>query len=344
MEIGPFISNLLFSNEKVVLPNFGEFSTRYIPARFLPEEKKIEAPRKQIDFNPLVKQGKPILAQYISSVAGLDFGMVEGKIETFVGEVYSSLDQGKKVKFDQVGMFMKGFEGEIVFEPDKSINYLSDTIGLGSVSTPNISQPIKPIAEPSPVKHEPVQEQTPVKAEPVSEQPPVKYEPVIEQPVKTGESPENVKKKRKMGWLWFLIALLVIVVAVYFLLPTILNLLEEPKPTVEQVVEPKPIFEPEPEPEPVTDPFEVKPFIPERGVPAYFIVIGAFSDLSLAEEKARELRDAGGIYARPFMITQTGFHRVSYGYYHDIEEAEANLVRVREMGYHDAYIFRHTPR
>jgi nucleoid DNA-binding protein len=346
MEIGPFISNLLFENEKIVLPNFGEFSTKYIPARFIPEEKKIESPKKQIEFSSEIKQGEPLLANYIAEITKTDPAEIEKKLESFVAAVYSSLDEGHKVKIEQVGVFLKGDDGQVAFEPDTSINYLTDTIGLGPVSSPpkrvkpsapeKTSEAVAPETNVEPIESS-IKSQPTVKMEKPE---PVQPKLVAEEPTKIETPFKKERKRRKLGWMWFLLVLLIMAIAIYFLLPTISKLFEKQEPTVVEIVDP----EPQPEPEPEPDPFEVKPFLPESGVATYFIVVGAFPSLELAEEKSKELREAGGIYARPFMLTQTGYHRVSYGYYSDIEEAEADLVKVKEMGYPDAYIFRHRPR
>ncbi len=349
MEMGPFISHLLFEIDKVVLPNFGEFSTNYIPARFIPEEKKIEAPRKQIKFDPAVKHGEPLVAKLIASITGADFSFVENHIDSFVGELHSKLDEGGKVMLEQIGLFSKGGQGEIIFEPDTSINYLSQSAGLEAIPAPTIaSEPTSEIAAAlaeSKVENERSGEASGLTRtmEPVEKPEPIPTEPILEKPKSLIEPIINESKRRKSGWIWFLVAFLIMAVAIYLLLPTISKLLEPPKPEVE-VVEKVPLPEAEPSPEPELDPFEAKPFIPQSGVAAYFVVVGAFPSIELAEDKAKAMRDAGGIYARPFMMTEPGYHRVSYGYFYDLQEAETELAKVRDLGFRDAYIYRHKPR
>ncbi len=350
MEIGPFISNLLYENDKVVLPNFGEFSTKYIPARFVPEEKKIEAPRKQIDFNPDVRQGEPVLANLIASVTGVQFQTVEGKIESFVAELLSALDNGKQAKLAQVGLFFKNPDGTLFFEPDTSVNYLSDSTGLDPVSSPTMKVKSKVIEE-NPIVLAPVQPANETISVEFYKPDEMKEEPTFGSAMKvtTEENePEKIratqKRKKKPGCLLVFLGVLVISLIAYFLWPIVSKPFKIKQQVIEQAVPPEAEVQLAPEPGPISNPFDLKPFIPESGVATYFIVVGAFPSLELAEAKAKEFRDAGGIYARPFMVTESGNHRVSYGYFYDLNEAEAELAKVKEKGLKDAYIFRHRPR
>lgn len=136
MKIGKYISELLFENDFVILPEIGEFSTKYIPAKFVPELKKVESPSKVIVFNENNKSGGGLLIEYIakkeniSSVEAADF------VNNFVAEMQSSLKSGRKVELDNVGVFSMNESGQLVFDPDTSINYLSDSAGMPPVREP----------------------------------------------------------------------------------------------------------------------------------------------------------------------------------------------------------------
>ncbi len=137
MKIGKYISELLFDNDFVILPELGEFSTKYIPAKFIPELKKVESPSKVIDFNPKNKTGGGLLIEYIAEKEGISSQQAKEFVTNFVDEMKNSLKSGKKVELESVGVFALAEGGDIKFTPDKSINYLSDSAGMSSVKEPS---------------------------------------------------------------------------------------------------------------------------------------------------------------------------------------------------------------
>ncbi len=136
MKIGKYISELLFENDFVILPQMGEFSTKYIPARFVPELKKVESPSKVVTFNDKNKSGGGLLTEYIARKEGVSSAEARTFVDNFVAEMHNSLNAGKKVELESIGVFSVDPTGALLFEPDKSINYLNDTTGLSSVNEP----------------------------------------------------------------------------------------------------------------------------------------------------------------------------------------------------------------
>jgi hypothetical protein len=136
MKIGKYISELLFENDFVILPQLGEFSTKYIPAKFIPELKKVESPSKIITFNDKNKSGGGLLTEYIARKEGISSQEAKEFVSNFVAEMQNSLKSGKKVELENIGFFSLDPSGQIIFDPDRSINYLNDAAGLTSVKEP----------------------------------------------------------------------------------------------------------------------------------------------------------------------------------------------------------------
>ncbi|MFN2396056.1 MAG: SPOR domain-containing protein [Bacteroidales bacterium] len=136
MKIGKYISELLFENDFVILPEIGEFSTKYIPAKFVPELKKVESPSKVIVFNENNKSGGGLLIEYTAKQEKISSGEATEFINNFVDEMKNSLKSGRKVELDNVGVFSMNESGQLVFDPDTSVNYLSDSAGMPPVSEP----------------------------------------------------------------------------------------------------------------------------------------------------------------------------------------------------------------
>jgi len=352
MKIGTYISELLFDHDHVILPGFGEFSTKYIPARFLPEEKKILSPAKIISFSSENTEGETPLLGHIAKKENLSIEQVQKLITDFVAEFKGSMASGQKVVLNHVGVFSQDFEGNFSFEPDKSINYLADAAGLGAVTeppkttaTPVITPVSKAVSEKKP---EPVFEKEPeplpkfekpvepsVSAEPDTEKTP---EPQVHFTDTTRQDlPKGIK------WLaWFFIPIIVVLIILAFNWRFIFGKSTQapaPRPQIETVA-PAPVAEqpvetpaPEVQEAPATTPapaVAATPAQPEAGRRVYYIVVGAFQDEGQANRYVEELRSKGAQQASIFMQTSTGFHRVCYGFYYDQAEADAQLSRVQQ--------------
>ncbi len=137
MKIGKYISELLFENDFVILPQLGEFSTKYIPAKFIPELKKVESPSKVITFNENNKSGGGLLTEYIAKKEGMTSQQAKEFVNKFVSEMTQSLRSGKKVELESIGVFSMDQSGRIEFDADKSVNYLNDSMGMTSVNEPS---------------------------------------------------------------------------------------------------------------------------------------------------------------------------------------------------------------
>ncbi|TVQ87770.1 MAG: hypothetical protein EA393_10070 [Bacteroidetes bacterium] len=218
MKIGKYISELLFDNDFVILPEIGEFSTKYIPAKFVPELKKVESPSKIITFNENNKSGGGLLIEYIAQKENISSSEARERLADFVNEMLNSLKSGKKVELENVGKFSMNEAGQLVFDPDTSINYLEDSAGM-----PPVTEPAKKTEEeakteldkvieetgadvsPKPVSEEKVEEkeEEPQVTQPVSETPPVsepqkpKEERVMPPP--PPQKPPQQRRREKSG-------------------------------------------------------------------------------------------------------------------------------------------------
>ena len=369
MKIGIYISELLFEHDSVILPGLGEFSTRYVPAKFIPEEKKIEPPSKVVAFDPEKKEGETPLIGLIAAKEKLDQEKVKSFLSKFVEEFFESIKSGKKVELEKIGLFSQDPDGNIVFEPDTSVNYNQDAAGLTSVKEPEKTDtpkaaPVPPVEKPAEPKKE---EKEGVKEEAKEDKPVA--EKKEEKPKKAvayhqTRREEAIRKPRKgqkaglppaLKWVAFTaVPLLVIIIILalnfdYFFGDQ--GIFRSRPVAVEEVTEPvEPEVLPEEEmeverdvtevvePDPVAVDPAVEPPKPEPGRPVYYIVVGSFENPNKAEELALQLRKDGAMLASVFMRTPAGFHRVSYGYYYDLAEAEAELRTVKEEIAPEAYV------
>ncbi|MEE4177980.1 MAG: SPOR domain-containing protein [Bacteroides sp.] len=374
MKIGTYISELLFDQEYVLLPGFGEFSTKYIPARFIPEEKKIESPKKVITFNAEKKEGETPLIAHIAGKELKDLNEVKDYVDNFVREIKETLSSGQKVQLDRLGIFSNDADGNLSFDPDLGINYLADTAGLDTISEPPKAT-VPPVVTPVVVPEEIPEAEAPAEAAPEEAEPEeVKEEPIaepvakpVEEPVSREEepaaaypaSPEPVRQDlpKAVKWLaWVIIPFLVVIIILAFNWNFIFGKRSKapaPKAQTEQAA-PAAVSEtdtetpaaeevtPEETPaaaQPTAAPAAAQaPAKPTPGQKTYFIVVGAFQDEAQANQLVNELQGKGASQAQIFMTTNTGYHRVCYAFFTDLTQAETLLPRVQQEVNPNAWI------
>ena len=152
MKIGKFISELLFEHDSVILPGFGEFYTKYNPARFIQEEGRIEAPSKTIAFNLDKKHGVTPLVAHLCEQQHMPEEQVSKYLTDYVAEVYELMANGNKVELENIGIFSFDQDGSVNFDPDNTVNYLDETSGLGAVIAPPKKSPEQPPLADAPEK------------------------------------------------------------------------------------------------------------------------------------------------------------------------------------------------
>lgn len=384
MKIGKYISELLFENDFVILPDLGEFSTKYIPAKFIPELKKVESPSKVITFNEKNKSGGGLLIEYIARKEQIGSQQAREFVTNFVAEMKNSLKSGKKVELENIGKFSMDQSGVIVFDPDKSVNYLNDSIGMSSVKEPakkseeeakteldkvieNARKEAPPVKDEKPAETEKSREAEKQDEKKEEKKPEAASQPVASPsgqkapgtptPLRTFQEPVNQKssssqskeeeeKRTRSGglppalkWVAFtVVPLLIIIIVLAFNYEYIFgdkSVFTSEDPVVTETVmtetaEPEAATEPEPVVEEAFDP-TVAPPAPESGRPVYYIIVGSFEEEHSALILAEELRTKGARTASVFPVNRLGFYRVSYGYYYDLQEAERELQKAKEI-------------
>jgi len=364
MKIGKYISELLFENDFVILPEMGEFSTKYIPAKFVPELKKVESPSKVITFNESNKSGGGLLIEYIARKENISSGEAREFVSNFVNEMQDSLKSGKKVELENVGVFSMSESGQLVFDADTSINYLADSAGMPSVKEPEKKSEEEAKTELDKALDDaravpPAEPRKPeVKEEIKSTQPVSQSASAASQPEKPKEekvippTPRKkvmVKKKQTSGlspavkWVALTVVPLLIIIIVLALNYDYLfgekSVFRQrevaPEPARVETLAPTPVEEEEDVPvvtEEVVQPAprEATPATPEPGRRVYHIIVGSFEEEHAAIIMAEELRARGATNATVFPINPLGFYRVSYGFYYNLNEAEQELAIVQE--------------
>lgn len=337
LKLGKHISELLYSHDSVTVPGFGTFSTKYVPARFIPEEKIVESPRKIVDFSPEPKQGETPLIAYMAEKEGKSHDEIHHHLAETQRDVEHALEAGNKVEFELIGTFHRETDGSLRFEPSRQINYLENDTGVDAVDTPPLKPPIEKI--------ESEEEKEALKTAALGTSTKPKTDEIMKEPEKKAPGQEKPQKGKKgmdpvLKWLAIIgIPLLVILIILFWQFNYFFGdegLFRSPEPVVveapvetpvevieetEEVPEPTPTPVPEPE-KPLFDPY-LEPPKPDLYRPVYYVIVGSFRSQQNAQNLALKLRKEDHRLANVLDLTPAEFHRVYSGWYYDQEEAKA---------------------
>ncbi|MCK5815304.1 MAG: SPOR domain-containing protein [Flavobacteriaceae bacterium] len=169
MRIDSYISELLYRYNCVIVPNFGGFITNEISAKINSTTHTFYPPTKQISFNRYLQNNNGLLANYIATVNNISFSKALGIIEENVEKWNQSL-QNEALELEKIGTLSLNTEGNILFEPLVSENYLTNSFGLSSCTVPLVNRPLanRPLANRPKVVKKPVIVLDPVLSDDVS--------------------------------------------------------------------------------------------------------------------------------------------------------------------------------
>lgn len=142
MQLEPYISDLLYRYECVTVPEFGSFLTRRTSATIHETTHAFYPPKKIVSFNEQIQENDGLLARYIADVEKIPYEEASKKIKKRVNYLKSYLVEGETISFDNIGSLSLNTEGNILFEPSYSFNYLTDAFGLSQFTTPEVTREI----------------------------------------------------------------------------------------------------------------------------------------------------------------------------------------------------------
>ncbi|MDP5106369.1 MAG: SPOR domain-containing protein [Polaribacter sp.] len=147
MNLANYINDLLYRYNCIIIPNFGGFVTNKIGATIDEATRTFNPPKKQITFNSHLKKNDGLLANYIATSENISFEEASNAIDRVVAEWKNDI-QTNPLQIGAVGVLTLNERGQIIFEPNLHVNYLSSSFGLSSVESASIErykQQVKPI-------------------------------------------------------------------------------------------------------------------------------------------------------------------------------------------------------
>lgn len=135
MQMQTYISDLLYRQECVVIPDFGAFISRRVPAQHFASSHTIYPPKKGLSFNAQIKQNDGLLANYIASATHLSYEEAVQEIRNYVRFLDQEIDDNGSITIHKVGRFSRNEEKSLQFTPMYLVNYLPEAFGLSSHET-----------------------------------------------------------------------------------------------------------------------------------------------------------------------------------------------------------------
>jgi cell division septation protein DedD len=334
MNAEKYISELLYDHDCVIIPGFGGFIGNYLSARIHPLHSTFLPPSKSILFNINLKHNDGLLASRIALGENIPYDEAMDYLRKQVDLWNAQLNDHHQLVLDPIGKLIRNREGNLLYEQDQSLNFLSDSFGLASFVSPAIRR--------------------------------TGFQQKMEKKITRylnapGARPKVLPKPLK----WAAVFLLPLGIATYLGVTnyqSIRNLkvsyssLFYTTPAAPAPANTKPpttiyIHTPAKEIKPVTQPEVIKPaeITPSTAVPAtsqhdeslsskpFAVVVGAFRMHENAENLIASLRQKG-YDAWVLDTTRTGLFRVSIGTFTDRDKAIEVLASVRSKEFSSAWL------
>jgi len=138
-DLSPFIRELLYTQDCVILPGLGGFIGNYTPARIDRDSHTFHPPVKAISFNSRLSHNDGLLIGKISEKKEIGYADAKQIVDDYVSNLKDRLNQGERIHLSGIGHFQMNNEGSLQYEPDNDTNYLLDSYGLSSI----IRQPVE---------------------------------------------------------------------------------------------------------------------------------------------------------------------------------------------------------
>lgn len=142
------LAALFYEHESVHLPGIGGFVLRDTPAEVDPVQGKVEAPSRQLVFDPNLVIDDGLLLTRLREEHQLSQAAAERQIKEFVAQIKSTLEQGELFTFAGIGRLYRNYNGELQFLADGR-NFSADTFGLAPVELQTVTHSARPVPKPS---------------------------------------------------------------------------------------------------------------------------------------------------------------------------------------------------
>jgi hypothetical protein len=309
MQVGKYISDLLYRHECVVVPGYGAFISRRVAAQHFAATGTLYPPKKGLSFNAQIQQNDGLLVNYIATVEQLPYNDALQQVRNYIRFLEHELDTRCEVTLHKIGRFTRNEEGSLQFAPMYLVNYLPEAYGLH------------------------MQEVFAVDRSAVQPMVATAQEPVIEKPVAQLETPAS----RTAAWVRAAAAIAVLVAGSYTGYQAYQQQSLQDAATVEEMAQQEFKSKVQEASFMINTPLpsvtmEVAPVVKN-----YHVIAGAFRSPANADKKVAQLQKVG-FDADRIGVNKYGLHNVAFGSFVDRNDAINELYRIRKLGYDGAWL------
>jgi len=127
-----YISELLYRYDCVIIPEFGGFVTQIKHSSIDKQAYTIHPPSKQLSFNARLLKNDGILVNFIAEQNDSTYKEAGIWLDQEVNQ-WRKLLNFESLYLPKIGRLVTGSEGQLVFEPENSTNFLTSSFGLSTV-------------------------------------------------------------------------------------------------------------------------------------------------------------------------------------------------------------------
>lgn len=138
--VDKYIRKLLFEHDCVIIPEFGGLLTHHVAAHYDSVNSLFLPARRRLAFNEILKIDDGLLTYYVAAHEKLPREEAAHQIRRYVDVLRQQLSEGGIVDMEAIGVFATNSEGKLVFEPDYSQNYTSESFGLHALPVQEVNR------------------------------------------------------------------------------------------------------------------------------------------------------------------------------------------------------------
>ncbi|MEI7420678.1 MAG: SPOR domain-containing protein [Prolixibacteraceae bacterium] len=160
MNLSVYLSELLKTNDCVIIPDLGGFIANYQVSGFDERNDQFSPPSKEIIFSGKLKKNDGLLVNYISDREGIGYLEARRIVSEFVSESIFRLENGERIVIDQIGNLRYDQNEHLIFEAEENKMVRTDAFGLDPFHFPRLinkyTQTPKPVfrdKDPEPQRH-----------------------------------------------------------------------------------------------------------------------------------------------------------------------------------------------
>ncbi len=138
MNLNYYISQLLFSKNHVVIPNFGGFVCQDFRAEINDATQMFMPPSKRLSFQPAMASYDDSLLDAIVLGENMSRQAAKKWLADITNQWLKTLAAGEHVKLEGIGRVFKNGEGEFSFQADINANFDASSFGLSIFRFPEL--------------------------------------------------------------------------------------------------------------------------------------------------------------------------------------------------------------